>query len=179
MDLSECVHTSDQKWGINSILLSLVFHIYFFLYFVTLSVFKFSIPRENVEFHIHQSHKEIALTEVIKFYTRISKCELPLDSIKTEKIISVPILAKKYFWRFQLYYMLDIIPSCNLVQYHGNIMMIAWENGKNPNFGPILGPPKIFYEFYHYKYFGNFPSYHPMQFPGKLIDQAFKKWQKT
>ena len=39
--------------------------------------------------------------------------------------------------------MLDIIPSCNLVQYQGKIMMQPWENGKYPNFGPILRPQKL------------------------------------
>ena len=27
--------------------------------------------------------------------------------------------------------MLDIVPSCNLVQYQGNKVMEPWENGKN------------------------------------------------
>ena len=40
--------------------------------------------------------------------------------------------------------MLGVVPSCNLVQYQANIMMQPWENGKNPNFGPSLGPPKFF-----------------------------------
>ena len=34
--------------------------------------------------------------------------------------------------------MLEIIPSCNLVQYEGKLMMQPWENDKNSNFGPNL-----------------------------------------
>ena len=34
--------------------------------------------------------------------------------------------------------MLDIVPSCNLVQYQGKLMMQPWENGKNPDFRPNL-----------------------------------------
>ena len=40
--------------------------------------------------------------------------------------------------------MLDIVPSCSLVQYQGNIMMQPRENGKNSNFRPNLEPPKFF-----------------------------------
>ena len=40
--------------------------------------------------------------------------------------------------------MLDIFPSCNIVQYQGNVMMQPWENDKNPNFGTSLGPLKFF-----------------------------------
>ena len=47
-----------------------------------------------------------------------------LMDIVTEKIISTPIWATKiFFLRFQLYYMLDIVPSCNLVQYQGKLIM--------------------------------------------------------
>ena len=62
------------------------------------------------------------------------------DDITIEKIISASIRATKFFLRFQLYHM-DIVPSCNLVQYQGNIIMQPWENGKNPNFGSNLNPP--------------------------------------
>ena len=42
----------------------------------------------------------------------------------TEKIILALIWATKlYFWNFQLYQMLDIVPSCILVQYQGKLMM--------------------------------------------------------
>ena len=46
--------------------------------------------------------------------------------------------------------MLDIVPSCNPVQYQGKLMMQTWENGKNLNLGPILDSKKIFCEFYLY-----------------------------
>ena len=32
--------------------------------------------------------------------------------------------------------------------------------------------------FYLCWYLDNVPSYHPMQFPGKLKDQILRKWQK-
>ena len=35
--------------------------------------------------------------------------------------------------------MLDIIPSCNLVQDQVKLMMQTWEYGINPNFGHNLG----------------------------------------
>ena len=67
-----------------------------------------------------------------------------------EKIILGPISAMKYF--LEVSALLDVIhlPSCNLVQYQGNIMMQFWENGKSNNFGPNLRGPKFFYGFYLY-----------------------------
>ena len=66
-----------------------------------ISVFKFSIPSQNAELHIHQSHKEIVLTDMIKFYTRIRKFEWTLNDTGTGKVISVPIiLAKNFFGGF-------------------------------------------------------------------------------
>ena len=66
-----------------------------------LSVFKFSIPSQNVELHIHHSHKEIVLTDMIKFYTRIRKFEWTLNDTGTGKVISAPIiLAKNFFGGF-------------------------------------------------------------------------------
>ena len=52
---------------------------------------------------------------------------------------------QKLFWRFQLYCMLDIIPSSNLVQYQGNIVMQPWENSKNPNLDPVWVPWSFFH----------------------------------
>ena len=43
--------------------------------------------------------------------------------------------------------MLDIVPSCNPVEYRKNAMMQTQENGKNS-------------------------SYHPIQFPRKLMNQT-------
>ena len=39
-------------------------------------------------------------------------------------------LEKLIFSRFGLYKMLEIVPSCNLVQYQGKLMMQLWENSK-------------------------------------------------
>ena len=41
--------------------------------------------------------------------------------------------------------MLDIVPSCNPVQYKGKLTMQTWENGKKLISGPILGPSIIFF----------------------------------
>ena len=70
--------------------------------------------------------------------------EWMFDEMRIEKIILAPIWATKIFRRFQLYQMLDIVPSCNFVQHQGKLMMQPSENGKNPNFGPNLGPPNFF-----------------------------------
>ena len=42
--------------------------------------------------------------------------------------------------------MLDIVPSCNLGQYQGKLMMEPWENGKNPALisKPIWSPGYFF-----------------------------------
>ena len=50
---------------------------------------------------------------------KTSKFEWMLRDIRIEKIISAPISDM----RFQLYYILEIIPSSNLVQYQGKLMM--------------------------------------------------------
>ena len=57
------------------------------------------------------------------------------------------ILAKKkFFFRFQHYYLLDIVLSCNHGQYQGKLMMEPWENGKNLILilNPIWGLKKFF-----------------------------------
>ena len=50
-------------------------------------------------------------------------------------------------------------------------MMEPWENGKNPTLisNPIWGPQDFLQGFYQY----NVPSYHPVQFPGKLMNQTW------
>ena len=61
----------DEKWGINNILLPLVFGILLYLVFChTLYFFEFSTPSQNVIFHIYPSQMEIRLSEIIKFRTR-------------------------------------------------------------------------------------------------------------
>ena len=42
---------------------------------------------------------------------------------------------------------------------------------KKQNFGPSFGPAN-FFSWVLPLLVGNIPSYHPMQFPGKLIDQT-------
>ena len=58
LDLSGRVHKKQVK--MKNIL----------LFFVLFLFFEFSTPIQNIEFHIHQSHMEIGLSELIKFYTR-------------------------------------------------------------------------------------------------------------
>ena len=69
LHLSRCVHKKRVKWGINNILLPLVFSTYsYILYFVILSVFlKFSTPSQNVEFNILCSHMEIGYLRRLNF----------------------------------------------------------------------------------------------------------------
>ena len=45
------------------------------------------------------------------------------------------IWKNSFFPRFGLYKMLEIVPSCNLVQYQGKLIMQHWENSEKPNFG--------------------------------------------
>ena len=59
-----------------------------------------------------------------------------------------------------------------------------WENNKKPNsgtdfgqFGPNLGS-QFFFLFYLYKQFDIVPSYHPMEYPGKLMNQFWENRKK-
>ena len=49
----------------------------------------------------------------------LSVCSMTLENI----ILALIWATKLYFWKFQLYQMLDIVPSCILVQYQGKLMM--------------------------------------------------------
>ena len=61
------------------------------------------------------------------------------------------------------------------MKFKGKLMNQTSQNGKKPNFGfnfdPFgtnLGPHFLFREFYFYQYLDIVPSYHPIQFQGKL-----------
>ena len=56
-------------------------------------------------------------------------------------------------------------------------MMQPWENGKNSNFRPSLGPQK-FFPWVLPRQWNNVPSYQPMQCSGKLMNQTLKKKKK-
>ena len=58
-----------------------------------------------------------------------------------------------FFLRRQVYQMLGIVPSCNLVQYQGKLMTQPWKDGKNCNFEPNLGPKNFSHGFYLYQQF--------------------------
>ena len=62
--------------------------------------------------------------------------------------------------------MLDIVPSCNHVQYQGKLMMQTCKIAKNLISSPILGPQNFFRGFYL-----TVASYHRMQFEGKPMIQ--------
>ena len=49
-----------------------------------------------------------------------------------------------------LHYMLDIVPSCNPVQYQEKLMIQTWENVEKSNFGSNFGPKNVLREFYLY-----------------------------
>ena len=51
-----------------------------------------------------------------------------------------------FFFRFQLYYMLEISPSCNPVQYQGKIMIQNRQNEQKSNFACLdqIQATKIF-----------------------------------
>ena len=53
-----------------------------------------------------------------EFHQKANKFEWTLGDIRLEKIISTPIWT--IFLMFQLFSMLEIVPSCNLVQYKEN-----------------------------------------------------------
>ena len=83
---------------------------------------------------------------------------MPDNITGTEKIISALIWAIYFYLRFQLYQMLDIVPSCrNLVQYF------------EPNFVPNVLPLLL----------GIVPSYHPIHFKGKLTTLTRENGEKS
>ena len=74
---------------------------------------------------------------------------MTLDNIRIENILSAPIWTTKLLFRY--YQMLEINPSCNLVQYPEKIVKKTRGNGKQPSFSHDFGPfglnlgPKIFF----------------------------------
>ena len=55
-------------------------------------------------------------------------------------------------------------------------MMQTWENCKRPNFGPDFEPKIVFLLLV--SHCSNVPSYHPMQFKGKLTYQTWENGEK-
>ena len=70
--------------------------------------------------------------------------------------------------------MLDIVPSCNPVQYQEKLMIQTWENVEKSNFGSNFGPKNVLREFYLYYELDIVPSYHPMQFKRKLMKETWE-----
>ena len=78
---------------------------------------------------------------------KTNKFEWTLDGIRIEKIILTPIWTKNFFWRFQFYQMLDIVSSCNFVQYQGKLMMHLKQIAKTLILDPIWSLRNFFYGF--------------------------------
>ena len=83
-----------------------------------------------------------------------NKKKLNLESIL---VCLAQIWVHKLFWRFHLYYFLDIVPTYRPMQFKEKLMNQTWENKKKPNFGsnfglfgPNLGPLNFFGWFYLY-----------------------------
>ena len=58
----------------------------------------------------------------------------------------------------------------------------TWENDEKPNFRPNfgqnVGPQNLFCGFYLHWYLDIVPSYQPMQFLGKLLNQTWRNDKK-
>ena len=124
---------------------------------------------------------QIGCNNALKNIKRIktSTFKWMLNNIIIKKIISVPIWATKLFFEVSaLLDMLDTIPSCNLVQYQGKLMLQPWENFKNPNFGPSLGPP-IFLWVLPLQVVRQCSRLSSYAISRKTNEPNLKKWQKT
>ena len=124
---------------------------------------------------------QIGCNNALKNIKRIktSTFKWMLNNIVIKKIISVPIWATKLFFEVSaLLDMLDTIPSCNLVQYQGKLMLQPWENFKNPNFGPSLGPP-IFLWVLPLQVVRQCSRLSSYAISRKTNEPNLKKWQKT
>ena len=73
-----------------------------------------------------------------------------------------------YFFKFYLYWMLDIVASYHCMQFQGKIMNQIWGNGKKPSFGPNFGPsgPNLGQQI--------LVSYRHVQYQKKLMIQAWE-----
>ena len=102
-----------------------------------------------------------------------SKFEWTLDNIRIEKIISAQILDKEKKI-FEISALLAV-RQCPKLQSWA-ILGKCWENDKNPTLilNPIWGLRNLFQGFY----LDNVWSYHPMQFPGKLMNQTWENGKK-
>ena len=84
------------------------------------------LSHKNIDIHFASSHFLVICfldyrSTLDPQQLKTNTFEWMLDNIRIEKIISTPIWATNVFWRFQLYYMLDIVPNCNLVQYQDKL----------------------------------------------------------
>ena len=87
-----------------------------------------------------------AEVQLCKEYVNLQHASLTerLTTLEQKRSFWPQFRPQNFFWKFQLYWKLNIVPSCNLVQFHGKLMMQPKmakmaENGKNLNFGPNLG----------------------------------------
>ena len=71
------------------------------------------------------------------------------------------------------------------MQLQEKLMSQTWENDKEPSFepdfdlfGPNLGPQNFFHGLYLYNMLDIVPSYHCMQFQGKLQNQTWENGKK-
>ena len=115
-----------------------------------------------------------------------------INAFRNEHLYESKILEEKRSFRpqfgpqniffFEILALLDVrqsqatVPSYNLVQYQGKLMMQPWENGKNPNFGPNL--PKKKPKKTPLLGVRQRPNYHPMQCPQKLSKPTWKNGTK-
>ena len=91
----------------------------------------------------------------------------------------------KLFRGFYLYQQLEIVPSNHPMQFPQKLLHQISEDGKKANFGPNFGLSdqdlgcQIFFSgFYLCQYLHIIPSYHPMQFKRKLINQTCEYGKK-
>ena len=90
-----------------------------------------------------------------------------LNNIRIEKIILAPILPKTFFWGFSSTscYTLSQATIWAISGKTNDGTLRKWQK-PYPNFEPNLGPQIFFLGFY----LDYVPNYHPMQYPGKLIN---------